>query len=106
LRLARAVVEETRLRARAHAEARYRARRVPREGRVGARLRGQGGAPARFVRGRRAEGVEMTAGPLSTGEQIVTDAIVHLEDIVDRDALADVCKSIHTLFGIGVRVYS
>jgi signal transduction histidine kinase len=48
----------------------------------------------------------VSAARPSTGEMLVTDAAVALEDIVDRDALADVCKSIHTLFGISVRVYS
>jgi two-component system, NarL family, sensor histidine kinase BarA len=37
---------------------------------------------------------------------VVGDAPVVLEDVVDRDALEDLCKSVHALFGIGIRVYS
>src|SRR5262245_4882315 len=37
---------------------------------------------------------------------VVGDEPIALEDVVDRDALADLCESIHGLFGIGVRVYS
>ncbi len=42
----------------------------------------------------------------TTGENLVADAIVDLADILDRAALDEVCKSVHTLFGIGLRVYS
>jgi signal transduction histidine kinase len=47
-------------------------------------------------------------GPRSLNEayEVVGDGPIHLEDVVDRDALTEVCKSIHALFGIGVRVYS
>jgi signal transduction histidine kinase len=38
--------------------------------------------------------------------QVVGDTTIQLEDVVDRDALTELCKSIHSLFGIGVRVYS
>lgn len=37
---------------------------------------------------------------------VVGDQPIALEDVVDREALADLCKSTHALFGIGVRVYS
>ncbi len=37
---------------------------------------------------------------------VVGDVPVRLEDVVDRDALAEMCRSIQALFGIGVRVYS
>ncbi len=37
---------------------------------------------------------------------VVGDEPIALEDVVDREALDDLCKSIHGLFGIGVRVYS
>jgi two-component system, NarL family, sensor histidine kinase BarA len=37
---------------------------------------------------------------------VVGDAPIVLEDVVDREALEDLCKSVHTLFGIGVRVYA
>jgi signal transduction histidine kinase len=49
------------------------------------------------------------SGPASLTTEaydVVGDAPIHLEDVVDRDALTEVCKSIHALFGIGVRVYS
>jgi two-component system sensor histidine kinase BarA len=37
---------------------------------------------------------------------VVGDVAVRIEDVVDRDALAEMCRSIQALFGIGVRVYS
>lgn len=37
---------------------------------------------------------------------VVGDQPTALEDVVDRDALGEICQSIHHLFGIGVRVYS
>lgn len=38
--------------------------------------------------------------------EVVSDRAVTLEDVVDRGALTDLCKSIHALFGISVRIYS
>jgi two-component system sensor histidine kinase BarA len=32
--------------------------------------------------------------------------VARLEDVVDRDALAEVCRSFHGLFGLSIRVYS
>jgi signal transduction histidine kinase len=40
------------------------------------------------------------------GEIVVGDEPVALEEVVDREALGELCKSVHGLFGIGVRVYS
>ncbi len=37
---------------------------------------------------------------------VLGDVPIALEDVVDREALDDLCKSVHSLFGIGVRVYS
>lgn len=37
---------------------------------------------------------------------VVGDQPIALEDVVDREALVDLCKSTHALFGIGLRVYS
>jgi signal transduction histidine kinase len=37
---------------------------------------------------------------------VVGDVPVRIEDVVDRDALGEMCRSIQSLFGIGVRVYS
>jgi two-component system, NarL family, sensor histidine kinase BarA len=37
---------------------------------------------------------------------VLGDVPISLEDVVDREALDDLCKSVHNLFGIGVRVYS
>jgi two-component system, NarL family, sensor histidine kinase BarA len=37
---------------------------------------------------------------------VVGDAAIALEDVIDREALEDLCKSVHALFGIGIRVYS
>ncbi|MBX3201136.1 MAG: PocR ligand-binding domain-containing protein [Labilithrix sp.] len=39
-------------------------------------------------------------------QDVVGDQPIVLEDVVDREALDDLCKSIHALFGIGVRVYA
>lgn len=43
---------------------------------------------------------------IPTSHDVVGDQPIALEDVVDREALEDLCKSIHELFGIGVRVYS
>lgn len=43
---------------------------------------------------------------LPPSSDVVGDTPIALEDVVDRDALDDLCKSIHGLFGIGVRVYA
>ena len=43
---------------------------------------------------------------IPTSHGVVGDQPIALEDVVDREALEDLCKSIHELFGIGVRVYS
>ena len=43
---------------------------------------------------------------LEADVDVVGDTPIALEDVVDREALTDLCKSIHALFGIGVRVYS
>ena len=37
---------------------------------------------------------------------VVGDVAVRIEDVVDREALDEMCRSIQALFGIGVRVYS
>jgi len=37
---------------------------------------------------------------------VVGDVAVRIEDVVDRDALDEMCRSMQALFGIGVRVYS
>jgi signal transduction histidine kinase len=37
---------------------------------------------------------------------VVGDDEISLEDVVDREALGDLCKSFHALFEVGVRVYS
>jgi signal transduction histidine kinase len=41
-----------------------------------------------------------------TAVDVVSDATIAIEDVVDREALEEMCRSIQTLFGIGVRVYS
>lgn len=43
---------------------------------------------------------------LPTSHGVVGDQPIALEDVIDREALDDLCNSIHELFGIGVRVYS
>lgn len=42
---------------------------------------------------------------MTTGE-IVFDSKLRLEEIVDRSALDELCRTFHTLFGIPVRIYS
>ena len=37
---------------------------------------------------------------------VVGDVPVRLEEVVDREALVEMCRSMQSLFGIGVRVYS
>ena len=37
---------------------------------------------------------------------VVGDVPVRIEDVVDRDSLEELCRSIHALFGISVRVYT
>jgi signal transduction histidine kinase len=44
--------------------------------------------------------------PNDNGEIVVGDTPVALEDVVDRAALGDLCKSVHSLFGLALRVYS
>ncbi|MCW5814804.1 MAG: PocR ligand-binding domain-containing protein [Labilithrix sp.] len=39
-------------------------------------------------------------------EDVTADAPIALEDVVDREALDDLCRSMYGLFDIGVRVYS
>ena len=46
------------------------------------------------------------SSPSREGELVVGDEQIALEDVVDREALGELCKSVHGLFGIGVRVYS
>ncbi len=48
----------------------------------------------------------MTSSPALTAADVVGDAPVRIEDVVDRDALTEMCSNIQSLFGIGVRVYS
>lgn len=45
-------------------------------------------------------------GPDIAPGDIGMDARVRLEDLVDRDALTELCQSFHVLFGIPVRIYS
>ncbi len=43
---------------------------------------------------------------MTTPEDFVFDARLRLEDLVDRHALNELCKSFYVLFGIPVRIYS
>ncbi len=45
-------------------------------------------------------------GSSPNAADVVGDAEVALEDVIDREALEELSRSIHTLFGIGVRIYS
>ncbi len=38
--------------------------------------------------------------------EVVGDVAVRIEDVVDREALEEMCRSVRAIFGIGVRVYS
>ena len=42
----------------------------------------------------------------SSPEHVVGDETVAIADVVDRDALAELCRSVHDLFGLGVRIYA
>jgi signal transduction histidine kinase len=44
--------------------------------------------------------------PTISAEDLLLDGRIHLEDLVDRDALDELCKSFVALFGIPVRIYS
>ena len=46
-----------------------------------------------------------TSTPVSAFD-VVGDVTVRIEDVVDRDSLEEMCRSIQALFGISVRVYS
>jgi two-component system sensor histidine kinase BarA len=49
----------------------------------------------------------MTAqAPHVSVDDLLLDGRVHLEDLVDRDALDELCRSFVALFGIPVRIYS
>ncbi len=49
----------------------------------------------------------MTAeAPSVRVEDLVLDGRIRLEDLVDRDALDELCKTVVALFGIPVRIYS
>lgn len=48
----------------------------------------------------------MTTSLGPTATDVVGDVPVRIEDVVDRDALSEMCRGIQELFGIGVRVYS
>lgn len=48
----------------------------------------------------------MTSSATPSAADVVGDVPVVLEDVVDREALGELCKSIHVLFGINVRVYT
>ncbi len=39
-------------------------------------------------------------------EDLVLDGRIHLEDLVDRNALDELCKTVVSLFGIPIRIYS
>jgi signal transduction histidine kinase len=48
------------------------------------------------------------SGPVADvgAEDLVLDTRIRIEDLVERAALAELCKSFHQLFGIAVRIYS
>lgn len=48
----------------------------------------------------------MTASGSIAPLDLATDIPIRLEDIVDRENLVELCNSIHSLFGIGLRVYT
>ena len=43
---------------------------------------------------------------MTSALDVVGDVPVRIEDVVDRDSLEEMCRSIHALFGISVRVYT
>ena len=50
--------------------------------------------------------VEDVGAPDVSIEDLLLDGRVRLEDLVDRDALDELCRSFFALFGIPVRIYS
>ena len=48
----------------------------------------------------------MTEPTPASAFDVVGDVAVRIEDVVDRDALDEMCRSVQAIFGIGVRVYS
>ena len=48
----------------------------------------------------------MSGSMPEAGLDVLGDVPIALEDVVDREALQDLCISVHELFGIGVRVYA
>jgi len=48
----------------------------------------------------------VTSAPPAAAVDVVSDLPIRIEDIVDRDALEELLRSVHDLFGIGVRIYS
>jgi hypothetical protein len=44
--------------------------------------------------------------PGSTALDVVGDTPIELADVVDRDSLEELCRSIHSLFSLSVRVYA
>ncbi len=49
---------------------------------------------------------DIPPGAIVGGNVDTLDAVLRLEDLVDREALDELCKSFHALFGIAVRIYS
>jgi signal transduction histidine kinase len=49
---------------------------------------------------------DQTASQAPQNAEDLLDARLRLEDLVDREALDELCKSFHALFGIPVRIYS
>lgn len=48
----------------------------------------------------------MTVEARGLNAKLALADVARLEEVVDRDALADVCRSFHGLFGLSIRVYS
>jgi two-component system sensor histidine kinase BarA len=49
----------------------------------------------------------VTSSPMTNvALDVVGDVPIRIEDVVDRESLSEMCRSIQTIFGIGVRVYS
>jgi two-component system, NarL family, sensor histidine kinase BarA len=47
-----------------------------------------------------------STGPVFAPDDVAFDGKLRLEDLVNRDALTELCTSFHALFGIPVRIYS
>src|SRR5262245_18248678 len=98
-------VESTRAGAPSVDQTGHPTRSLSRNGRTKAWLPGQCRNVAHDERRRAGKaGASMSvASTLGESSEFSFDAALRLEDLIDRNALTELCKSVYALFGIGVR---